>query len=270
MNSTITNGLNANTPKNIIVDEGAVYVNYGTANEKCLGAVSGANEFDVKIKMWKPSVNAISDSIKGLEFIQSVDATLKCNFVEMTEDILKMSLLASIDKTTNTDYDIFTTNSSISSSDYIENVALVGEISGSAKPVVIVLKNVLVLDGIKIKRENAKTNELEVTFTPHVDPSTPHVVPFDVRYPRDNAQSVTLTGTYTSATPNDVTATIVNGSSVTSIMNGSTALTANTDYTVSGTTVKILKNYFSGKTGTATLTITLDTGNTNILVVTIG
>lgn len=185
MNSTVVDSLNENTPKTIIVNEGAVYSNYGTDNEKLIGAVSGANEFDCKITTWSPSINAISKNVKGLTQIDKVETSLKCNFVEMTEDVLQMTLVAAIDKDSNTDYDVLSSKAVISNDDYLDNIALVGTIGTSQKPVIIIIKNVLVVDGISIKREHGKTNTLSVTFTPHVDPSKPYVVPFEIRYPKD-------------------------------------------------------------------------------------
>ena len=186
MNSTNTVGLTENTVKSLLINQGAIYKNYGLVSESLIGACSGANEFSVKIAMYHADVGGISPNVKGATFLKSIDATLKCNFIEMTEDILKMALIGKVDTTTSQDYDIITTNTYFNAADYIDNIALVGTLSGTDDPVVIILKNVLVTDGLSIKTENAKDNTLPVTFVAHIMPSSPKEAPYQIHYPKSN------------------------------------------------------------------------------------
>lgn len=69
----------------------------------------------------------------------------------------------------------------------------------------------------------------------------------------------------------DVPVTLtLNGNILSSIVNGTTALTQGTDYTVSGTTVTILKAYLANQvTGEVTLTFNFTAGNSQTLVITV-
>ncbi|MEK5447725.1 S-layer homology domain-containing protein [Paenibacillus sp. FSL R7-0331] len=69
----------------------------------------------------------------------------------------------------------------------------------------------------------------------------------------------------------DVTTTMtLNGNTLSSIQNGASTLVLNTDYTVSGSTVTIKKEYLAQQSaGTASLTFTFSAGNTQTLTITV-
>lgn len=183
-NSTNTVGYTANTPNNLLIDSGALYKNYGTATEALIGATSGGNEFDITVKTRDVKCDGVKGNVKGLKQITDVEVNLKTNMLEITEDILKTALFGVIDTATNPDYDIITGKTYIASTDYLDNVALVGKLSGNQKPVVIILKNALATDGLKFKTEDDKDNVLPITFTGHIDPLTPTVLPYEIHYPK--------------------------------------------------------------------------------------
>jgi hypothetical protein len=122
--------------------------------------------------------------VKGLTRIVSTAVTLKVNMLEVTTETIRLALMADVDSATNPDYDIITGKTEIALTDYIDNIALVGRISGSAKPVVIMLKNALSSDGIKFSNKDSVDNILPITFTASIDPDTPTVSPYEIRFPK--------------------------------------------------------------------------------------
>jgi len=184
MNSTNTIGFSSSTPDHLIIDAGALYKDYGLPTEALIGATSGGNELDFTIKTRNVKVDGIkSDDIMGLKRFVSAAISLKANMLECTSDILRMALMADV-TTTNSDYDIITGRTVILDTDYITNIALVGQLSGSLKPVVVILKNVLNDGGLKLKTDDDKDNVLPLVLTAHVDPSNPTVLPFEIHYPK--------------------------------------------------------------------------------------
>jgi hypothetical protein len=184
MNGTAVTGYTANTPNNLVIDAGAVYTNYGLANEALAGATSGGNEFNAKFTFRQPKIDGIkSDNVKGLQILSKTNITLKVNFLEMTIAILQMALNGVTDAVSNPNYTIITGKTVITNADYLNNIAIVGTLSGTTLPVIIILKNALSLEGLSLKTEDEKDNVLPVTFTAHVDPSAPNVMPFEIRYP---------------------------------------------------------------------------------------
>ena len=187
MNSTNTIGFTTNTSNNLLIDAGAVYKNYGLSNEALIGATSGGNEFDIKVKTRDVKVDGLKGTVKGLTRIISTDVTLKVNMLELTTDILKMALMGVVDTSINAGYDTITGKTEIALTDYIDNIAIVGRLSGSLQPVIIILKNVLSSDGIKFSNKDAVDNILPITFTASIDPNTPTVSPYEIRYPQVGA-----------------------------------------------------------------------------------
>jgi hypothetical protein len=184
MNSTNTIGFTPNTPNNLQIDAGAVYKNYGLAGEALIGATSGGNEFDIKVKTRDVKVDGLKGTVKGLTRIISTDVTLKVNMLEMTTDVLEMALMGAVDTVINSGYDTVTGKTEILLSDYIDNIAIVGKLSGSLQPVVIILKNALSSDGIKFSNKDSVDNILPVTFTGSIDPLNPTISPYEIRYPQ--------------------------------------------------------------------------------------
>ena len=181
--STNTIGFSADTLKHLMLDAGAVYKNYGLVGEALMGATSGGCEFDITPKTRDIKADGIKGAWKGGTQIVNTDVTLKINFLELTVDILKAALMADVDTTTNVGYSTITGRTSIELTDYIDNIALVSTLSGSTTPVIIILKNALSADGIKFSSKDSQDNILPCTFTAHIDPTTPTVSSYEIRYP---------------------------------------------------------------------------------------
>jgi len=181
--STNTIGFTAETLKHLLLDAGAVYKNYGLVGEALMGATSGGCEFDITPKVREIKADGVKGAWKGGTQIVSQDVILKINFLEVTTAILKAALMANVDSVTNVGYDTITGKTTIDLTDYIDNIALVSKLSGSATPVIIILKNALGNDGIKFSSKDSQDNILPVTFTAHIDPLTPTVSPYEIRFP---------------------------------------------------------------------------------------
>lgn len=180
-----TTGFNDKTMESLLLDAGAVYKNFGYPDQGIVGATSGGNEFQAKAKIRQIKVDGVkAANAKGMEVIDEITTTLKCSFIEITKEILAAALIADIDTTTDSNYDILTGKIVIEDSDYIKNLAWVGTLSGSDKPVIIIIENALSLDGLQLKTEDSKDNVLDVTFTAHADPDTPKALPYKIYYPK--------------------------------------------------------------------------------------
>jgi len=182
-----TTGFNEKTKDHLLLDAGAVYKNFGLLDQGRIGATSGGNEFQAKAKMRQIQVDGVKGNAKGMEVFDSITITLKCSFLEATKEILAAALIADIDENSDSNYSIIQGKTVIADSDYIKNLAWVGRLSGSEKPVIIVIENALCLDGLQLKTQDSKDNVLDVTFTAHTDPSTPQALPYKIYYPKLDA-----------------------------------------------------------------------------------
>jgi len=76
------------------------------------------------------------------------------------------------------------TGGDIEESDYIDNVALVGTISGKGDDVICIVKNALADAGFSFSTAPRDEAVPVVVFTGHYDPADPDTEPWDIRYPR--------------------------------------------------------------------------------------
>lgn len=189
INNQNTVGYTVDTPKHLLLNSGAIYTNYGLIDEKLFGAVAPGNEFNCTVKTYQVKVSGITNSnVKGCTILVDIAVSLKVDLLEMTTETLSASLMGSVvDTLSNPDYDIITLpmpGSGLGGITYYDNIALVSTLSGSDRPVVILLKNALATGGIKIKVDDAKDNSIPVTFEAFSDPLKAKESPFEIHYPK--------------------------------------------------------------------------------------
>lgn len=86
--------------------------------------------------------------------------------------------------TANVYHDVIT-GGDIEDEDYIDNVALVGTISGKAKDVICIVKNALADTGFSISTAPRDEAVPVIVFTGHYAAGDPDTEPWEVRYPRE-------------------------------------------------------------------------------------
>jgi hypothetical protein len=169
-----TVGYTSDTPSRLLLDAGAIYKNVtyteatGEFTGTLLGATSGGNEFVLTQEKREVELDGVKSRAKGLTFITREDAELTVNLKELTAENIKLALVGAT-STSDTNYEVIQTTGTISDTDYIDTLAFVGRLSGSQKPVVIVLKNALSMDGLNLKAEDNKEAVIPVKFAAHAD-----------------------------------------------------------------------------------------------------
>lgn len=255
-----TTGFNEKTMKYLLLDAGAVYKNLWSTDQAKVGATSGGNEFDAKAKIRTIDVDGVkAANSKGMEVIDSITTTLKCSFIEASRDILQAALIANVDTSTDPNYDILKGKTVITDSDYIENLAWIGTLSGSSKPVIIVIYNALCLDGLQLKTQDSKDNVIDVTFTAHADPSKPEEIPYAVYYPKLDSTPFILSSAAVSS--GKIILTMSDDVAETVALDGFTATVAGTGDTITAAA--------RGTSNTKTIELTLTTAPTSGQAVTI-
>lgn len=189
-----TTGFNENTAKNLMVDAGAVFVNFDiekdtieTAKTKLIGATSGGNEFNAKPKFRQIKVDGVKGKVKGLNLLESWEVNLKTNLLEFKEETFKYALAGA--KVTNTTlqttkkFKKIEGKNYVEEKDYIDNITYVGNISGSDEPVIIQIFNCLNTEGLKIKTKDADDIVCELEFEGHYSVDKLDNPPFAIYYP---------------------------------------------------------------------------------------
>lgn len=187
-------GFTKKTPEHLLLDAGAFFSNYdpeedtfesAVAAGKLIGATLGGGEFVAKPEIRAIEVDGVKGKAKGLEALDSWEVTIKANVIEVSEASIRMSLCAAdVDTESNDEYDIIKGRNNIELSDYIDNVTWVGTLSGSNKPVIIVVKNALDTEGLTLQTQDKNQAVIATTFSGHYEMSDLQSPPFEIYYPK--------------------------------------------------------------------------------------
>jgi hypothetical protein len=182
-------GITTETYERLVIDAGQVRKNYVDENDTgvLLGATRGGSVFAVETELREMPVDGAKGPVKGDKRIIKVTATLECNFVESTTEIFKRILCGSAvaDYGSPVTHDDITRSLQLAASDYLTNVVIIGEVAGSAEPVILFIENAL-SDG-KLSMSLADNDETvnKIKFTGHFDPDDLDAEPWKIRFPQD-------------------------------------------------------------------------------------
>lgn len=190
-----TTGFTNNSTNHFIVDAGAVYLNVefdettGEFTGDLLGATSGGNEFVVNQEVREIEVDGLKGRGKGLQAVTFMNPDLTVNLKELSAKnlatVIAGGTINADEEETNEFYNVLTSKGKIEDSDYIDSVALVGNVTGSSKPIVIVLYNVLSIEGLEMSFEDDNEVVVPVTFGGHYDET--QEVPYKIYLPKQDA-----------------------------------------------------------------------------------
>lgn len=188
-----TTGYTANTPNRYLLDAGAIYksVTYdattGDFTGTLLGATSGGNEFAIEQEMREVEVDGLKGRGKGNTVITTENPSLLVNLKELTAQNVSLAIAGGNVDTADTNYDIITSKGKIELNDYLDNVAFVGRLSGSSKPVVIVVENVISLEGLTLNTADDAEAVIPIRFQGHYSEGnvSDGSAPFKIYWPKE-------------------------------------------------------------------------------------
>ncbi|TYS91897.1 hypothetical protein [Rossellomorea aquimaris] len=189
--AVVTNGYSAKTAERYLIDAGAVYKNLefddvtGDFTGELLGATSGGNEFALSQETRAIEVDGVRGRAKGNTILVSEEPQLTVNLKELTANNLALAIAGSDVDTTDTNYDIITGKGKIDIDDYLDNVALVGRITGSDKPIVVVIHNAISVEGLTITTEDDNEAIVPMVFMGHYDGADIETPPYTIYFPKE-------------------------------------------------------------------------------------
>lgn len=185
-------GATTNTSKRFVIDAGAIYKNYGLADEDPIGATQEGATFTVEQTMREVPVDGFRGPMKGARRVVEETATITANILEMTTDNLTEIITGSdvsdhtaAGEVSKTHHEVQRTSDLPKDGDYLQNVALVGRVQGSDQPAVFILYDALSTGGLEIQTSDEEEATLGVTFTAHFDPDDADTSPWAIRFPAD-------------------------------------------------------------------------------------
>ena len=173
-------GFSADTPKRILCDVGALFINYDFTKSyqenvtagKRIGATQGGTVFAANPQGRYIKVDGLPENSKGLYTIDCWKPTLAPKMLEQDSANVKMALgAAKVESTTikDTAYNKVTPKDDFDDSDYIQNITLATKIMGSAFPVLIVLYNSISFGGLSWSFSDQSEVTSDVTFNGHYE-----------------------------------------------------------------------------------------------------
>lgn len=186
-------GLNADTPKNLLLDTGAFFVNfdintdtYESAKAKLLGATAGGGKFDFKVNYRDVKADGVKGAVKGLKFVESWEISMGAGLLEFKKDIFEHALGAvkTSSTTVNTkNYTKIEGSNVLEDSMYLDNITWIGTLSGSEEPVIIQIFNALNGEGLSFEPKDNDDIVCELNFIGHSTVTTLDTPPFAIYYP---------------------------------------------------------------------------------------
>lgn len=179
-------GITSTTYNNYIIDAGAVYTGFTdfTSPGTLLGATRGGNSFSIEQDIREMEADGAHAPVKGSRRIVRSKAVLTVNFLEHTLTNLKRLIVGSSSATFNTDWDAITRSLAMGASDYLADVTLVAEVSGTTTGAcAFKLDNSIVDSNFELSLTDKEEGVIAATFTAHQDPSDLDTEPWTIYWP---------------------------------------------------------------------------------------
>ncbi len=141
-------GVTENTPKRILFGAGTIHKGLkhegGSWNfeQSIVGATSGGSSLSIKPENVNVEADGALVVVKGLTVKTGETAELKVNMLELTPDVIKAALIASVGTSDDAEYDVYESKANIEEGDYWENIAFVGK-TLEGKNIIVILDNAL-------------------------------------------------------------------------------------------------------------------------------
>lgn len=172
-----TTGYTKTTPQYYWVDAGAVYKNLKYNKEKnewegtLLGATSDGNKVSIEQEYRKIEVDGVFVEAVGQKVLKSSKAELEINVKEITAENIRLAINGVVREITEgeapTGYKVIEGKGKLEDKDYIGNLALVGTISGTDQPIIVVLDNALCTSGLDTETKDDDEAVLKMKFEAH-------------------------------------------------------------------------------------------------------
>jgi hypothetical protein len=181
-------GVSCSTTQHLIIDSGAVYVNYGELNERKLGATRGGNTFTIETEMRTMEFDGVRGQLIGahrnLGSIPKITANIAEWNYQTFLDILPGAIKTDIGST---HYRITRTIRRLVASDYLTNIAIVGECTASDTGFIVCgIKNAIQLENLELPFNDKDETVASVTFSGSVYCSDMESEPWWIDYPVDD------------------------------------------------------------------------------------
>lgn len=190
-------GITSATPKNMLINAAVLYANLeyenGQWHGSLLGATSGGTKVSVVPDIQNIEVDGAVVNVRGLAVKQGEQAYIEANLIEMTPEVLKMSMVADKAESEVPGYDLYTTKALLEDSDFLDNIAAIGTLS-DGREIIVIMENMLCTSGFEADTKNKDKSVLKCKFECFAGFEDDHnKLPVFIYYPQDKETVVVYT-----------------------------------------------------------------------------
>lgn len=184
------NGVSAKTVQNIAFGAGTIHKGLKYATDawnfeaSCVGATKGGSTLTITPEFYSVEPDGSTVAIKDFKRKVGETAKLDVNFLELTADLMKASVVGKSGTSADATYDLIESKDAIEEGDYWENIAFVGE-TLDGKNIIVILDNALCTSGLTLEGKNKEESVGKYTFECHADASESlTTLPYHIYYPK--------------------------------------------------------------------------------------
>jgi hypothetical protein len=182
------NGITDKTYERFVIDAGEVRLGYVDESERGtnLGATRGGSTFTVEQELRDMPVDGAKGPVKGGKRLTKVTASMEVNFIEFSPALIARALPgATTESVQQATYIEIKRALQVALTDYADSIALIGEVSGSQRPFIGILQDVLADGNFEISAQDNDESALKIKFVAHFDPDHMDAEPWVIRFPQD-------------------------------------------------------------------------------------
>lgn len=171
-------GYTKDTPQRFQLNAGALLENLtwvkdlegasGKWSGDLIGATSGGSSISLVNTFRQAEIDGVFTAVVGGDSIESSEGKFEVNMIEWTANNLKRALLADVKTSDGTEYpegyEVITTRREVKSTDYIENLAYVGTITGSNNPIIIIMHHAFPTGGLEFEPKDKQEGIYKLVF----------------------------------------------------------------------------------------------------------
>lgn len=176
-------GITSNTANRLVLDSGALYINYDEAGQALIGATRGGAVFSIEQEIREIPLDGALGPVKNLRRITRSMPKLTFTMLEFTLADLKRYLPEAASTPNGNWDDITRSQANIASGTYITNVALVAELSGTTQPVICKVKNALFIQSFALTTVDKDEGNLPLEAVGHYLDTDLDTEPWEIRWP---------------------------------------------------------------------------------------
>lgn len=178
-------GITCETTQNLIIDSGAIYVNYGELSQRLLGATRGGNTFSVEQEIRQMEFDGMRGVMVGSHRLLGSMPKITANIIQWNWQVFLDVLVGSTMEQVSTTHKRITRSiKRLTASDYFKNIAIVGECTASENNLIAcVINNVIQLENVEFPFNDKDETVASVTFTGCTDCSNMEKEPWYIDYP---------------------------------------------------------------------------------------